>query len=235
MCVKELTDGAKCDVDALTEWVKAQIPDAELGRDVAGEVNYVLPISAVAAFETFFRELKSNQKRFGISAFGVTMTTLEEVFLRLRELQEEDDRAAEAAKDATGKGDSADGKSDGRGGLFGLVRGVFGGNRGRDIEATATTASTGLPAAGSAATVRSAASGDRLGTSANISMTSTNSPNPKHQFKTMIAFNVRRLGRNASTFIWPVFMPVLFVVIGLALLSGNTPDAAQTQPVCARR
>lgn len=46
-----------------------------------------LSSSSVCRFEALFTALEENQENLGISSFGVSITTMEEVFLRLASVQ----------------------------------------------------------------------------------------------------------------------------------------------------
>jgi hypothetical protein len=76
--------------------VKTHIPDAAVIDTAGQDVSFLLPAEEVAKFETLFRELENSQNQLGIVSYGVSATTLEDVFLRVAaraELQklEEDD------------------------------------------------------------------------------------------------------------------------------------------------
>jgi len=58
----------------------------------AVEITYQLPTVLVPRFPTFFSELDQNCGKLGIKSYGIQMTTLEEVFLKI---------AAEDQKDPT--------------------------------------------------------------------------------------------------------------------------------------
>ena len=71
-----------CDVRQVTTVVESHIPGAELESNVGAELSYVLPQSQVRHFQALFTELEARQVQLGISSFGASVTTMEEVFIR---------------------------------------------------------------------------------------------------------------------------------------------------------
>eukprot|EP00457_Paulinella_chromatophora_P000735 gb/GEZN01000735.1/.p1 GENE.gb/GEZN01000735.1/~~gb/GEZN01000735.1/.p1 ORF type:complete len:1181 (-),score=199.45 gb/GEZN01000735.1/:231-3473(-) len=74
----------------LTELVQSFVPKASVLSDVAGEVSYRLPFSASGQFPALFDAMDADVKqdatrptRLNIKNFGISVTTLEEVFLRV--------------------------------------------------------------------------------------------------------------------------------------------------------
>ncbi len=49
------------------------------------ELSYVLPSEYAKKFEGLFTELEDNKTTLGISSYGASVTTLEEVFLKVKE------------------------------------------------------------------------------------------------------------------------------------------------------
>ena len=71
-----------CAVDTLTNMIISYIPEAALESHVAAELSYVLPKEYCHKFEELFQKLEEDKVELGISSFGVSVTTLEEVFLK---------------------------------------------------------------------------------------------------------------------------------------------------------
>ncbi|XP_022375557.1 ATP-binding cassette sub-family A member 9 [Enhydra lutris kenyoni] len=71
-----------CDPDSITSLVKQHIPDAKLRAQSEEKLVYILPLERTNKFPDLYRDLDrcSNQ---GIENYGVSMTTLNEVFLKL--------------------------------------------------------------------------------------------------------------------------------------------------------
>ncbi|XP_059176012.1 phospholipid-transporting ATPase ABCA3-like [Physella acuta] len=79
--VKEPT----CDVNNVVCVVKQHIPTAELESNVGAELSFILPQNCVENFEALFSNLEQRQRELGISSFGASVTTMEEVFLKVGE------------------------------------------------------------------------------------------------------------------------------------------------------
>ncbi|XP_064604121.1 cholesterol transporter ABCA5-like [Liolophura sinensis] len=84
-----------CDADQVTEFITQYIDDVQLARRHGNELSYTLPLSNVNSFPALFSALEysgtsdtSTSNSLGIKTFGVSMTTLEEVFLKLGEHDE---------------------------------------------------------------------------------------------------------------------------------------------------
>ncbi|KAL0868036.1 hypothetical protein ABMA27_008685 [Loxostege sticticalis] len=79
-------DGA-CREHQITRLVRGHVPRAEKARRHGRELSYILPHYAVHLFPPLFHaiehEIREKTNRLGITSYGVSMTTLEEVFLSL--------------------------------------------------------------------------------------------------------------------------------------------------------
>uniref|UniRef100_A0A8B9SHK6 ABC transporter domain-containing protein n=1 Tax=Anas platyrhynchos TaxID=8839 RepID=A0A8B9SHK6_ANAPL len=73
-----------CDTESVTSLVKQHIPNVIFSGHGQYELRYKLPLENVNKFPDLFRGLDSCSDR-GIINYGVSMTTLEDVFLRLEE------------------------------------------------------------------------------------------------------------------------------------------------------
>ncbi|RYG65484.1 ATP-binding cassette domain-containing protein, partial [archaeon] len=85
-CCKVSTDTP---IEAMDEEVKTIIPLATLVSAVAGEVVYGLPLISTHSFHILFASLDSNKDRLGLKSFGVSVTSLEHVFLSLARSKEQ--------------------------------------------------------------------------------------------------------------------------------------------------
>ena len=72
-----------CDVKNLLAAVKYEIPMTQLVSDEAKEVMFLLPSNQATKFEGLFEVLETGGKTLGIENFGVSVTTMEDVFIRL--------------------------------------------------------------------------------------------------------------------------------------------------------
>ncbi|KYQ89278.1 ABC transporter A family protein [Tieghemostelium lacteum] len=72
-----------CLTDGVTNFIKTYIPEASVLSDAGTELSYRLPTDSLNRFVEFFRHLEDIKMSLGVSNFGISVTTLEEVFLRL--------------------------------------------------------------------------------------------------------------------------------------------------------
>ncbi|XP_011146554.1 ABC transporter A family member 1 isoform X4 [Harpegnathos saltator] len=77
---------------AITRLVTSHVTKAEKARRHGRELSFILPHNSVESFAPLFsaieHEIKTRSSRLGISSYGVSMTTLEEVFLHLEKDEE---------------------------------------------------------------------------------------------------------------------------------------------------
>ena len=71
-----------CNVDQLTKMIQTYIPTANKESEISAEVSYLLPFNESAKFEKLFTDIEQNFSQLGITSFGVSATTMEEVFLK---------------------------------------------------------------------------------------------------------------------------------------------------------
>ncbi|KAJ8013474.1 hypothetical protein DPEC_G00030170 [Dallia pectoralis] len=83
--------GGGCDSDGVTSLVKHHVPKAQLSRQQEAELTFTLPFESMDTFSGLFSGL-DRRPDLGIINYGVSMTTLEDVFLRL-EAEAEVDQA----------------------------------------------------------------------------------------------------------------------------------------------
>ena len=83
-----------CDPKAVTEFITHGIDVASQTRHIAGEMAFSLPYTATKEFGSFFESLNENQDKLGIMSYGLSMTTLEEVFLKFQDDLEEFNEAS---------------------------------------------------------------------------------------------------------------------------------------------
>lgn len=79
VCVKN----AGCDTGTVTKYIRKFIPQIRVQEDIASELVYSLPDEHVSKFEGLFKKLEERQKKLKLGSFGVSLTTLEEVFLNV--------------------------------------------------------------------------------------------------------------------------------------------------------
>ncbi|XP_078319655.1 phospholipid-transporting ATPase ABCA1-like isoform X1 [Crassostrea virginica] len=80
-------------IDRLTAFIKRHIKEARMIEDTSTELVFQLPDdeSELRKFENLFSDLERNHRTLGISSFGVSDTSLEEVFLRVAEQNTQDE------------------------------------------------------------------------------------------------------------------------------------------------
>ncbi|XP_077413237.1 phospholipid-transporting ATPase ABCA3 [Vanacampus margaritifer] len=77
---------ALCNVAEITRLVHMYVPNATLESSAGAELSYILPKESTSRFELLFAELEMNREELGIASYGASVTTMEEVFLRVGKL-----------------------------------------------------------------------------------------------------------------------------------------------------
>lgn len=72
-----------CDVARITNTIQPLIPDAKVKSEMGSLLCYMLPSEHCDKFPQLFDILEGKKQQLCISSIGVSITTLEEVFLRL--------------------------------------------------------------------------------------------------------------------------------------------------------
>jgi ATP-binding cassette, subfamily A (ABC1), member 5 len=94
----------------ITKLVNKHVPKAVKARRHGRELSYILPHDAVDFFAPLFQdiemEISTKASRLGICSYGVSMTTLEEVFLHLETEPGEEGANANGVKGAENEGGS---------------------------------------------------------------------------------------------------------------------------------
>uniref|UniRef100_A0A6P7GKL5 ATP-binding cassette sub-family A member 3-like n=1 Tax=Diabrotica virgifera virgifera TaxID=50390 RepID=A0A6P7GKL5_DIAVI len=73
----------ECDPRRVTQLLKKYIPDIEINSNVGSELTYLLVDDHVHVFEPMLRELETESEMLGIRSYGISLTTLEEVFMKV--------------------------------------------------------------------------------------------------------------------------------------------------------
>jgi len=68
---------------AMKELVQSHVNSAELLNDVGTELSFQLPFSASSKFPALFENIENDQDNLGLESYGVSVTTLEEVFIKI--------------------------------------------------------------------------------------------------------------------------------------------------------
>lgn len=77
-----IVKGEFCSSNKITEMLRQFIPEVAVETDIGSELSYVLDESYVKIFHYIFEEIEEHAANLGISSYGVSLTTMEEVFLR---------------------------------------------------------------------------------------------------------------------------------------------------------
>uniref|UniRef100_A0A6E8VSN7 ABC transporter domain-containing protein n=1 Tax=Anopheles coluzzii TaxID=1518534 RepID=A0A6E8VSN7_ANOCL len=101
VCVKR----PDCKPDVLTSLMRKHVPDVAIESDIGTELSLRLHEQYRGKFQPALKELEQNVDQCGISSYGITLATLEEVFMRLGS----DSYSEELAQTSNG-GSSKDGK-----------------------------------------------------------------------------------------------------------------------------
>lgn len=72
-----------CLSNRVTELLEKHIPDIRLEHENDTEITYLLPEDRNDKFKEIFEDLENNEERLKIGSFGVSLTTLEEIFLKI--------------------------------------------------------------------------------------------------------------------------------------------------------
>ena len=76
-------EGGQCDDDAIHDAIMEHVEGAELVNNIAGELSYKLPFASSPHFPDMFDTFDRSQQQWGIQSVGISVTTLEEVFLKV--------------------------------------------------------------------------------------------------------------------------------------------------------
>lgn len=74
-------------LECVKQLVKSFVPEAKQVMDIGAESSFVLPACSAPSFPVLFSRLDADKRALGVDGFGVTVTTMEEVFMKVREDQ----------------------------------------------------------------------------------------------------------------------------------------------------
>ncbi|XP_064150853.1 ATP-binding cassette sub-family A member 17-like [Loxodonta africana] len=72
----------RCDTEEIAHLIYHHVPNAVLEASMGEELTFILPKDSTHRFESLFSDLERRQEELGISSFGASVTTMEEVFIR---------------------------------------------------------------------------------------------------------------------------------------------------------
>ncbi|PRD23873.1 UNVERIFIED_CONTAM: ATP-binding cassette sub-family A member 3 [Trichonephila clavipes] len=70
------------DIENLFSLLKRYIPDVKIGKELEKEISFSLSSNTGSGFGDMFEELENRKQKLGVTSFGVTITTMEDVFLK---------------------------------------------------------------------------------------------------------------------------------------------------------
>ncbi|GIY96364.1 ATP-binding cassette sub-family A member 3 [Caerostris extrusa] len=73
----------KFHLDGLTSLLRKHVPEVTLGNELEKEISFNLASDTNSSFGDMFEELENQKRNFGVTSFGITVTTMEDVFLRV--------------------------------------------------------------------------------------------------------------------------------------------------------
>lgn len=190
------------DSRAVDSLLRSALPTATPLSHSGQELSYRLPLAAVPAFPAFFRRLDSSLPSLRVRDYGLSITTLEEVFLRTANEKGEDLPGEEEEQGEEEKGEGGDPEAQrGGDGMANPLNARVGGSR----------RASDAGAAGAAATERSPPSAMRL-------------------LGVMMRAGWLTRVRQRESFIFGTLFPLTYVIIafylGSVINSGDTtPDA----------
>lgn len=79
VCAKK---DASSDSSKVTALLQKYIPDVKKESEIGTELSYLLDDRNVLVFQNMLQDLESNSDELNIESYGISLTTLEEVFLK---------------------------------------------------------------------------------------------------------------------------------------------------------
>uniref|UniRef100_K3WG92 ABC transporter domain-containing protein n=1 Tax=Globisporangium ultimum (strain ATCC 200006 / CBS 805.95 / DAOM BR144) TaxID=431595 RepID=K3WG92_GLOUD len=70
---------------SLHSLIRQHVPKAKVDTDIGTELTFQLPFESSSSFPALFEEIESKQQDLGVLSFAISVTTLEEIFLRVAE------------------------------------------------------------------------------------------------------------------------------------------------------
>ncbi|TDH71046.1 hypothetical protein CCR75_004636 [Bremia lactucae] len=85
-------DDAACEDSAVISFVTSRVPSAQLLSSVGSELAFQLPLASSSTFASLFSDLDVELNNLGLLSYGVSVTTLEEVFIKVAEANDHDNQ-----------------------------------------------------------------------------------------------------------------------------------------------
>ncbi|XP_078008637.1 phospholipid-transporting ATPase ABCA3-like [Phascolarctos cinereus] len=81
-----IVKGPVCNTEEISRLIFHHVPTATMESNVGAELSFILPKESSYKFEYLFTELEEKQTELGIASYGASVTTMEEVFLKVSKL-----------------------------------------------------------------------------------------------------------------------------------------------------
>ncbi|XP_069685343.1 phospholipid-transporting ATPase ABCA3-like isoform X4 [Periplaneta americana] len=78
-----IVKGSNCNVDSVTRLLQEYIPDLVVDQNIGSELSYLLNEDQSSVFEGMLAKLEENKNKLGLLSYGVSLTTMEEVFMKV--------------------------------------------------------------------------------------------------------------------------------------------------------
>ncbi|CAL1281889.1 unnamed protein product [Larinioides sclopetarius] len=78
----------KFNLQAVISLLRNYVPEAKLGKELEKEISFSLSTDTGKDFGDMFEELEHRKHEFGVLSFGVTITTMEDVFLNVADISD---------------------------------------------------------------------------------------------------------------------------------------------------
>ncbi|KAI1233942.1 hypothetical protein IHE44_0004397 [Lamprotornis superbus] len=75
-----------CNLGEISRLICQYVPNATMESNAGAELSFILPKESTHRFEALFTELEQRREELGIASYGASVTTMEEVFLRVGKL-----------------------------------------------------------------------------------------------------------------------------------------------------
>jgi ATP-binding cassette, subfamily A (ABC1), member 3 len=212
----EKTSPVDFDTPAVLSRVQRAVPDAKVLTDVGTELTVQLPFASSQNFESLFGDIDTAQEELHIASYGMSVTTMEEVFLKVA-AGTQTINTQEAGVEGTG-GDTGEGEGGDRGAGEGAVVVHEGAKEEQEQEQEGGV---------------TLGSGEDSGR--DVERASAQQPPKKQQgslfLRHMFILLQKRylyFSRDSKSWLYQYILPVLFVLIGAIIMSIRefSPDQA---------
>ena len=199
-----------CDDDQLEARIKLHVPTAVVLSNVGTEISFQMPHDMVSKFADMFREIDDQKTALGVDSYSISLTTMEEVFMKIADGAEaEDDDGGQqdlgdfAAKLRARRDEELQARGSGGGLDKSMDAGAAGSIQGGGYSAVARGAELNAPLIGDGAT------SDGEGKGAMLCC---------RHFRAMYLKRTHYARRDARAVCCMTIMPCVLVFFGLALL-----------------